>query len=26
METTTTERSKRKAIDTLNDMGGLLDD
>jgi ferredoxin-type protein NapG len=26
METTTTERSKRKAVDTLNDMKGLLDD
>ncbi len=26
METTTTERSKRKAVDSLNDMGGLLDD
>lgn len=26
METTVTERSKREAVDTLNDMEGLLDD
>ncbi len=26
METTVTDRSKRKAVDSLNDMKGLLDD